>query len=148
MKVGIFETPPQKWFPYGADVEVLLQFLEKETVNDILMKGAEAAKKMKAKPTHVQDIFLGKSAVLGWRNPSDHDQPGLSLPDGKPLPFTPENRNLLIAKSQRFSEFVYRTCTDETKFLDDDLPQLDAGDLRGLDDLLSEMAKEEKPGNE
>jgi hypothetical protein len=148
MKIGIFETPPQKWFPFDKDTEVLIQYIEKAKLNTILMQGAEAAKKMKAKAGSVQDIFLGKAAVFGWRKITDHDHPGMLLPSGDPLPFTPENRNLAITKSQRFSEFVYRIATDETQFIDDDIPELDADDLKGLEDVLAEFSKEEQPGNE
>lgn len=148
MKIGIFETPPQKWFPFDKDTEVLIGYIEKSQLNDILLKGADAAKKMKAKSGAVQDIFLGKAAVFGWRQIENHDQPGMLLPDGSPLPFSPENRNLAITKSQRFSEFVYRTATDETNFLDNDIPELDADDLKGLDAILDAFSKEdEQPGN-
>jgi len=147
MKIGIFDTPPQKWFPFDQDTEILIQYIEKAKLNIILMQGAEAAKKMKAKAASVQDIFLGKAAVFGWRKIADHDQPGMLLPNGDPLPFTPENRNLAITKSQRISEFVYRIATDETKFLDEDLPELDADDLKDLEDVLAAFGKEEQPGN-
>lgn len=147
MKIGIFDTPPQKWFLFDKDTEVLIQYIEKAKLNNILLQGAEAAKKMKAKAGAVQDIFLGKAAVFGWRKTTDHEQPGMLLPNGDPLTFTPENRNLAITKSQRFSEFVYRIATDETKFLDDDLPELDADDLKELEDVLLEFGKEEQVGN-
>lgn len=147
MKIGIFETPPQKWFAFDKDTEVLIQYIEKSALNDILMNGADAAKKMKAKVGAVQDIFLGKAAVSGWHKIENHDEPGMLLPNGDPLPFSPENRNLAITKSQRFSEFVYRTATDETNFLDNDLPELDADDLKGLDAILEEFGKEGQPGN-
>lgn len=147
MKIGIFETPPQKWFPFDKDTEVLIQYIEKAKLNVILMNGADAAKKMKAKSGSVQDIFLGKAAVFGWRKMDDHDHPGMLMPNGDPLPFSPESRNLVITKSQRFSEFVYRIATDETKFLEDDLPELDGDDLKDLEDILIEFGKEETPGN-
>jgi len=147
-KVGIFDEAPRKWFKYDSDTEVLLQYIEKGKVNTILMQGAEAAKKMKAKSGDVQDIFLGREAVFGWRKAGTETEPGFLLPDGTPLPFSAENRNRLMTKSKRFSEFVFRVCTDELQFLEEDLPDLAGDDLKGLDDLLQELGKEEEaPGN-
>lgn len=148
-KIGIFEEAPQKWFRFDADTEVLLQHIDKGRVNTILMQGAEAAKKMKAKAGDMQDIMLGKAAVFGWRNTERHDEPGFLLPDGSPIPFTPENRNRLMTKSKLFSDFVYRVCTDERQFLEQEAPALEPEDLKDLDELLEELEKEEEtPGNE
>jgi len=147
-KVGVFEEAPEKWFRYDSDTEVLLKHVPKSRVNTILMQGAEVARKMKAKAGDLQDIYLGKEAVRGWRKIDNHDEPGFLLPDGSPIPFVPENRNKLMTKSKRFSEFVYGTCTDENKYLEDEFPQLDGEDLKELDDLLGELQKDEDiPGN-
>lgn len=147
-KVGIFETPPQKWFKYDNDTEVLIQYIDKGKVNTILMNGAEAAKKMKAKPGILQDIFLGKAAVFGWRKIDDEAHPGFLMPDGTPIPFTDENRNRLITKNQRFSEWVYRICTDDMQFLDDEpVSDLDAADLSDIDEVLDRLSEGEPEKN-
>ena len=148
-KIGVFEEAPQKWFRFDTDTEVLLQYIEKGHINTILLQGAEAAKRMKAKGSDVQDIFLGKEAVFGWRKVGNEKDPGFMLPDGTPLPFTTANRNLLMTKNRRFAEWVFNVCSNDLSFLDEAAPQLDGQDLKGLDDLLEEMAKEEEaPGNE
>ena len=147
-KVGIFDTPPSKWFKFDSDTEVLLRHIDKGAVNTILMRGAAAAKTMKAKAGHVQDIFLGKEAVLGWRQVGDENKPGFLLPDGTPFPFSPENRNRLMTKSKRFSEWVFRLCSDDQQFLEEEPEELAGDDLKGLDDLLDELGNEEElPGN-
>lgn len=142
-KIGVFQTNPRKWFPYDSDTEILIEYLDKSRVNTILMNGAESAKKMKAKSSPIQDVFLGKAAIHGWRNTKDENHPGLLLPNGDPIQFTPENRNMLMAKSQQFSEFVYRTCTDENNFLEEE-SLLNGDDLQGLDELLNSLNKEEE----
>lgn len=139
-KVGLFDTPPRKKFQYDEDTEVLIEYISKARVNTILMKGAEAAKKVKATTSSLQDIFLGKSAVHGWNLIGDETKPGFALPDGTPLSFNPANRNLMMTKSQKFSEFVYRICTDETKFLETD-SLLEGEDLQGLEELLDDLEK-------
>lgn len=149
-KIGIFDEKPQKWFPYDKDTEVLIQFLDKGAVNSVLLKGANVAKQMKAKVSDLQDIYLGKAVVLGWRQISDETQPGFLLPDGTPFPFNNENRNRLMTKSKRFSEWVFSVCTNEQMFLEDDGPQLEAEDMKGLDEVLQELGKEDPedmPGN-
>lgn len=146
-KIGIFEKAQRKWFPYDSDTEVQIEYIDKGRINTILMKGAEAAKKLKGKSSPIQDIFLGKAAVHGWRKIGDENHPGLLMPNGDPIPFTPENRNMLMAKSQRFSEFVFRTCSDANEFIEDD-ELLNGEDLQGLDDLLDSLEKgEESLGN-
>ncbi len=149
-KIGVFEEAPQKWFKFDSDTEVLLKHIEKGRINAILLQGAEAAKKMSAKSSDVQDIFLGKEAVFGWRKVDAHKEPGFLLPDGSPLPFTAANRNLLMTKSKRFAEWVFNVCSNDLAYLDEDTPQLEAGDLKGLDELLEELATtgdEDLPGN-
>jgi len=149
-KIGVFEEAPQKWFRFDADTEVLLKHIEKGRVNAILLQGAEAAKKMKARGSDVQDIFLGKETVFGWRKVDAHEEPGFLLPDGTPLPFTAANRNLLMTKNRRFAEWVFATSTNDLAYLDEDGPLLEASDLKDLDELLEELAttgEEDIPGN-
>ncbi|QXE89967.1 hypothetical protein KP001_16300 [Geomonas subterranea] len=145
-KVGIFEEQPQKWFQYDNDTEVLLQHVEKSRLNTILMQGAEEAKKMRAKASDVQDIFLGRAAVLNWRKIGTDDEPGFQLPDGSPFPFSTDNRNRHMVKSKRFAEFVFRVCTDELQFLEDDRSEIAGEDLKGVEEVLVELGKDE-PGD-
>lgn len=146
-KIGVFEGEQKRWFRYDSDTEVLLKYIDKGRVNTILIQGAETAKKMKANPSDMQDILLGKEAIFGWRKIGNHEEPGFLLPDGTPAPFTPDNRNRFMTKSKRFSEFVYATCTNENKFLDDEPLELSGEDLKDLDRLLDEIGEEDLPGN-
>ena len=142
-KVGIFDAPPRKWFPYDADTEVDLEFISKERMNKILTKAEAAAKKMGSPQALVYDMFLGKAAVQGWRHidqEKNPDHPGLLLPNGNPLHFSEGNRNLLMRGCAEFSGFVYRTCTGSAHFLDEDLV---VDDQKTLDELIAEADLEE-----
>lgn len=146
-KVGVFDAEQKKWFRYDSDSEVLLKYIDKGRVNTILMRGAEVAKSMKAPAGAMQDILLGKEAVFGWRKVDAPDEPGLQFPDGTTMPFTPDNRNRLMTKSKRFSEFVYGTCTDENRYLEDEPVVVAPEELKELDALLDELSKEEAEGS-
>lgn len=138
-KVGIFDTPPRRWFSYDNDTEVDLEFISKERMGKIVTKADSAAKKVGGAQGVIYDMFLGKAAAHGWRhkdqekNPS---HPGLLLPNGNPIPFSEENRNLLMRSCAEFSTFVFRTCTDSAKFLEETV-LLD--DQKTLDELLAEV---------
>lgn len=77
----------------------------------------EVSQKLKTPQSTAYDMFLGKKAVVGWRNIKDHNHPGLLLPGGAPIPFTAENRNMLMTKSREFSEFVFQKSTNASLFL-------------------------------
>jgi hypothetical protein len=120
-KIGIFETPPQRYFNYDEDTEVLLEFISKERMGTIIAKADEVAKKMKMPQSKVYDMFLGKAAVLGWRHKDQENMahhPGLVLPSGAPLVFSSDNRNLLMKACTEFSGFVFGRCTNSSLFLD------------------------------
>ena len=147
-KVGIFETPPRKWFPYDTDTEVELEFISKERMSKLIKQADDAAKKIKGTASIIYDMFLGKAAVYGWRNinqdkfPGD---PGLKLPGGTALPFNENNRNLLMKSCSEFSTFVFRTCTDSANFLDavpdSGLEDLTLDELVNTTDLESDETK-------
>jgi len=141
-KVGIFETPPKKWFDFDPDTEVLIQHVDKEAMARLLKQAGEAAQKVKAKAGVVSDMFLGKAAVHGWRNKKDHDHPGLLLPGGDPLHFSPENRNTLMTRCREFSEFVFTTSTNAAGFLDDGANGL-LDDPAAIETLLGDVPEED-----
>jgi hypothetical protein len=145
-RVGVFETPPRKWFPYDTDTEVELEFISKDRMNKIVNKADAAAKKLGSPQTLIYDMFLGKAAVHGWRHVDQEKQPnhpGLLLPNGNPLSFSDENRNMLMKGCAEFSGFVFRTCTGSAQFLDDALV---VDDQKTIDDLIAEADLEEEGG--
>ena len=142
-KVGLFDAPPRKWFPYDSDTEVELEHISKDRMNKIVNKAEDAAKKTGSAQGMIYDMFLGKAAVHGWRHidqAQNPGHPGLLLPNGNPLCFSDDNRNLLMKGCAEFSGFVYRTCTGSLNFLEED-PVVD--DQKTLNELLAEADLEE-----
>ncbi len=141
-KVGVFTVAPKMWFSYDADTEVELEFISKERMGKIVKKADDAAKRVGGTASVVYDMFLGKAAVHGWRNKDDHNHPGLLLPNGNPIPFSEENRNLLMKSCSEFSTFVFRNCTGSESFLEETVVE----DPKTLDDLVAEMDIEGNTG--
>jgi len=142
-KVGVFETPPRKYFDYDSDTEVELEFISKDRMNKLLKKAEEAARKLRSPQSLIYDMFLGKAAVHNWRHKvqdKNPGHPGLVLPGGAPLPFNGENRNMLMEKCAEFSSFVFRTSTSSAMFLDEEPAD---GDSQTLGELLEELDLEE-----
>lgn len=136
-KVGIFEAAPQKWFPFDADTEVLVEYVDKETLSKLIKQANEVSQKVKTPQGVAYDMFLGKKAVIGWRKSDDHGHPGFILPNGSALPFTAENRNMLMTRYREFSEFVFQKSTTASLFLSDD-PDMVATDPATIEKLLEE----------
>lgn len=148
-KVGIFDTPPQKWFKYDDDTEVLIQFVDKDAMAKLVRSGEDAAKKLKEDSNVLLDVFLGKKAVLDWRHVDQEKcpgHPGLVLPDGSPIPFNGENRNMLMRRCSAFARFVLAKAATESGFLEDQ-PLTLADDNTTLETLLDEMDGDDDPKN-
>lgn len=142
-KVGVFSVAPRKKFKFDDDTVVELEFISKERMAKIIAKADTAAKKVGGVQSVIYDMFLGKAAVHGWNHMDQVKNPGhagLTLPNGSQLPFSEENRNMLMKSCSEFSTFVFRTCTDSSKFLED---VLELDDQKSLDDLVNETDLED-----
>lgn len=136
-KVGIFEEAPKKWFTFDSDTEVLIQYVDKESLSKLIKRAGEVAQKLSTPQGVAYDMFLGKAAVHGWRKEKDHNHPGFTMPDGSALPFTAESRNLLMTRYREFSEFVYQKATSTAGFLVED-PAMLTDDPATLEKLLED----------
>jgi hypothetical protein len=145
-RVGIFETPPKKYFKYDSDTEVELEFIDKQTLDKVIKQANEAAQKVKTPQGMVYDMFLGKKAVHGWRNINNHSHPGLLLPSGQPIVFNAENRNMMMTGSREFFEFVFRNATNAAAFLNEDPTDL-IDDPATLEALLEGLGEGEETKN-
>jgi hypothetical protein len=141
-QLGIFENAPKKWVQFDSDSEVSLQYVDKEQLGKLIKQANEVSQKIKTPQGTAYDMFLGKTAVHGWRNINDHSQTGLMLPGNIPIPFTPGNRNMLMIKSRDFSEFVFQKCTNASLFLDDATVEL-VEDPETIEKLMEEYSDEE-----
>jgi hypothetical protein len=116
-KLGIYNAERKKWIQYDEDTEVLIKHVGKEELNEISTKARKQAKLSGS--TDIGAIInqrLGKIAVLGWRKIEDPTHPGFVVNDA-PLPFTPENVGMLMAKSLDFSNFVNENAINANEFL-------------------------------
>ena len=118
-KLGIFDDEKKQWLQFDEDTEVLIKLITKEGLRKIMQKATKRSKLTGEDIADISDALLGREAVLGWRKIEDHNHPGLIV-SGQPLPFTPENINMLMKKSIAFSRFVNDACVDETAFLKED----------------------------
>ncbi|GAB4486020.1 MAG: hypothetical protein OHK006_13210 [Thermodesulfovibrionales bacterium] len=116
-EVGIYEGERQKWIQYDEDTEVLIRLISKEELRKILIKAQKSAKLTGSHADNYADQLLGRAAVKGWRKIDRHEHPGLTV-GGKPLPFTPENIDLLMKGSLKFSRFVNDSAVAEDEFAD------------------------------
>jgi hypothetical protein len=116
-KIGIFDDEQSKWIQFDNDTEVLMQLATKSDLRRINQKAARRAKLTGENAGDVSDCLLGRAVVKNWRKIADHDHPGLIV-NKQPLPFTPENIDMLMRKSIKFSRFVNETCIDEDEFID------------------------------
>jgi len=137
-ELDIFKEAPEKWFPYDADTEVLIQYQGKKVLNKILSKASEVERKTGAPGASraIANKLTGRVAVKGWRKKTDHDHPGLTI-SGEPVPFTPANIDMLMTESTDFSSFVNHKCVESDAFRS-------AVDL-SIDDIAADLFdKEEK----
>lgn len=118
-KIGIFDEEKSKWIQFDGDTEVLIKLATKSELRKINQKAAKRAKLNTLNVGDVSEQMLGRVVVKGWRKITDHDHPGIIVND-KPLPFTPENIDLLMTGSIKFSRFVNDMCVDEDEFTDEE----------------------------
>lgn len=117
-RVAIFQGDKKRWAQYDQDTEVLMRYIGKKELSEISQKAQKAARLSDADVKELFNLRLGRAAVLGWRKIEDHDHPGLVLGDA-PLPFTPQNLDLLMEHSLEFSGFVNVAAIDAKSFLDE-----------------------------
>ncbi len=114
-ELDIFEQAPKRWFDYGGDSEVLLLYAGKEVLTRIRNKAAEIAAKTGGDFNAISIRLIGRYAVKGWRKKSDHDHPGLTI-KGEPIPYSGESLDMLMRRSNEFSDFINRKCADADSF--------------------------------
>ncbi|MBI5410174.1 MAG: hypothetical protein HZA14_12490 [Nitrospirae bacterium] len=117
-EIGIFNGERTKWIQFDVDTEILIKLITKAELRKINQKAAKKAKFTEQNVNDVADNLLGQAVVKGWRKIKDHEHPGITV-DKKPLPFTPENIDMLMTGSIKFSRFVNEACINEDEFIDD-----------------------------
>jgi len=116
-ELDIFTKERKKWIQFDKDTEVLIKHIGKEELNAILKKARKEASMSGMDAGIVSNRRFGAAAVHGWRKIGEPEQPGIIV-GGNPLPFTPENLAMLMAKSTKFSNFVNLSAVDAEEFLE------------------------------
>lgn len=116
-RLGVFSDKPRKWFPFDEDTEVNIEFLSKDRILEIQKRAAKQAKLSGGDLEILTNKLIGEATVKGWRKASDHNHPGLLDAAGNSIPFTPENRDMLMKCCREFSNFVNDASIDSHGFL-------------------------------
>lgn len=119
-RLGLFEGKQQKYMDFDSDTEVLIAFLDKEQIMAIRKKGSKQARLSGGDEDVITNRLIGEAACLGWRKKTDHNHPGLLTSTGVAIPFSNENRDMLMKKSREFSNFVNDAAMDSIAFLEDE----------------------------
>lgn len=117
-RVGLFDGEQQQWIQFDEDTEVLLGFVDKEELNKLNRLADKQARLTKGDVVVIGNRLLGERAVFGWRKCSNHNHPGLMTAAGAPIPFSVENRNMLMKSCREFSNFVNENAIDSSVFLE------------------------------
>lgn len=117
-KIGIFDEQKQQWVQIDEDTEVLVRFVDKEELNALNRKADKTARLTKGDVSVIGNRLLGEVAVFGWRKITDHSHPGLLDANGNPIPFTTQNRDMLMKRCREFSNFVNETAIDSSVYLE------------------------------
>lgn len=97
--------------PFGKDAEVTLKYLSRSDLQELRSKVTRREYR-KGQIEEVMDAVefnraLGRLAVKGWK--------GITV-NGADFPYSPENADVLMARSYAFSEFVNDTVIDIARF--------------------------------
>jgi len=118
-EIGIFDEERKRWIQFDEDTEVLIRFVDRRELRKIQNKAEKTARLTGVDADEIANKYLGRAAVLGWRKIDDHSHPGLTL-KGQPLPYTPENVDMLMTRSLEFSRFVNENCINSKLFLQEE----------------------------
>ncbi len=116
-KVAIFSEEQIKTFEYDEDTDVDLAYLTKEAAIKLNKEVDKIVNRTGADWSVVWNQKLGEAVVRRWYHRTDPDHPGFALPDGTPLPFNAENRDMMMKRCREFSMFVGENTVNATEFL-------------------------------
>lgn len=116
-KVAIFDEEQVKTFEFDEDTDVDLKYLTKEEARELNKAVEKIVNRTGADWSVVWNQKLGEEVVKGWRHRKNADHPGFTLPDGTPIPFTPENRDMMMKHCREFSLFVGENTVNAKEFL-------------------------------
>ena len=119
-KIGLFSGSREQWVPFDQDTEFLIKFLPLSERRSIAERAEAAAARTRRNRSLVVAQQIGRVACLGWRHITKPGHPGLTCPDGTPIPFTPENLDMLMEHVSEVNNFILEACADSATYLDQD----------------------------
>jgi hypothetical protein len=117
-KVAIFEDAQQRWIDFDEDTEVLIEYLDKPAALELSKEVDKLVARTGSDRMPIWNQKLGERVVKSWRKRTDHNHPGLIRPSGEPIPFTAENRDMMMKHCREFSSFVGENSIDAKVFLE------------------------------
>ena len=117
-RVAIFDEEQIKTFEYDADTNVDMAYLTKEEAVKLNKDVDKIVSRTGSDWSLVWNQKLGERVVKGWHHRTDSNHPGFVMPDNSPIPFTPENRDMMMKRNREFSLFVGQNAVDAQIFLD------------------------------
>ena len=120
IKIFDKEPKPQKWFDFDEDTEILVEYTEKEDLDEIRAQAARQSRMtLRENIDVIANGLLGQRKVKGWRKKDDPAQPGLIV-NGQPFPYSEKNAAYLMRKSLDFSNFVNEICLKISQFAEEE----------------------------
>lgn len=117
-RVAIFDDEQLKTFEYDADTDVILAYLTKEEAVKLNKEVDKIIQRTGSDWSLVWNQKLGERVVRGWGHRTDKNHPGFVMPDGTPIQFNNENRDMMMKRNREFSLFVGQNSVDSKVFLE------------------------------
>lgn len=119
-KIAMFDDEQRRWLRFDEDTELLIRYLDKAAGLELSKKADKISARTGMPHIECWNRLLAETCLLGWRKTDDHDHPGLTTPNGVPIPFTPENRDRLMKGCREISLFVSENAINAGVFLERD----------------------------
>jgi hypothetical protein len=117
-KLALFDVAQDKWLEFDQDTDLCIEYLDKEAAGELSKAVDKLCVRTGGDRMAVWNQKLGERCLKGWRKRADTGNPGLTFPDGSPIPFTPENRDMLMKRCREISLFVNENAVNPGIFLD------------------------------
>lgn len=117
-RCAIFDDEQVRTLEYDEDTDVSLVFLTKEEAVKLNKEVDKIVQRTGSEWSLIWNQKLAERCVRGWNHRTNPDHPGFVMPDGSPIPFTPENRDMMMKRNREFSLFVGQSVVDSGLFLE------------------------------
>ena len=117
-KLAIFTDDQIRSFDFDEDTCVDLKYLTKDAALKLNKDVEKIVNRTGADWSVVWNQKLGEAVVVRWYHRTIDGHPGFTLPDGTPIPYTPDNRDMLMRHCREFSLFVGENSVAAKEYLE------------------------------